>query len=102
MEGARRTLTLMTNVINITIVKPKTAFSNQSSQFSKLRPESATLLNSSGCLDSCSQSSARDVCRDAAKAVTKVKVNEKTMSTIVQSRKNRRYDGLRCERGVND
>jgi len=34
--------------------------------------------------------------REAEKAVTTVNMNENTMSTMVQSLKKRRYDGLYC------
>lgn len=83
-------LTLITRVTSITQVKTTTAFSNHSSQFSKFKPELATLRNNSGCRDNCSHKRALVDCLDAQNAVTIVNMKEKTKSTMVLSRKKRR------------
>lgn len=79
----------------ITTTKMSTASSNHCSQFSKLRPEFARLRRSCGWRESCSQRRARVADLRAQIVATIVKVMEKPMSTMAESLKKRRKEGMR-------
>ena len=79
----------------ITRTKTSTASSNHCSQFSKLSPEFARLRRSSGWRESCSQRRARVADLRAQIVATMVKVMVKPMSTMAESLKKRRKEGMR-------
>ena len=81
----------------ITRTKTRTTSSNHCSQFSKLRPEFARLRRSSGWRESCSQRRARVADLRAQIVATMVKVMVKPMSTMAESLKKRRNEGIRWD-----
>lgn len=95
VHGRRGVRTRMRMDTAITTTKTSTASSNHCSQFSKLRPEFARLRRSSGWRESCSQRRARVADLRAQIVATIVKVMEKPMSTMAESLKKRRKEGMR-------